>query len=196
MFEDATLSKGALVLVIASSLALAGFVGYSVRNSNISYSTLTESITITSTIISYSQIIGLVFASHIQKLEVGNVSEVMKDYESNAVMIWEGNAQGSQGTYEGSANISLAFDFLHPDQNFSIWNSTYSDSINSNQSGFAVASVNSTIHIQGFNIVVGKFSGVVSAKINYVNKSSNNSWLISNETWNFLQFDISNPGFA
>jgi len=170
---------------------LAGIVGYVAGNSGAVHTAETDTTTTTFTFTntSYSQIISLLFASHIQKLEIRNTGEVVLDYEPNAVLVWEGNSQGLGGTYDGVANISLLYNsFLGESDNLSITNSTYSSTINSTGSNNVIVVVNSTLSFFGYNKFLGNMTAIASARIIYEKNGDDVKRLISNETWDFLQF--------
>lgn len=182
------MSKTISVLIIVVLILLVGIVGYTAGDMNVSFTTVTNTVTVTTITIPESQIIGLLFTSHLQKLSLRNVSEVVRDYEPYAVLVWEGNSQGLGGIYVGTENITILYDsFLGSSVNLSITNSTYSLVINSTSNVVSSAVVNSTISIVGYSMVFDNFTILASTKVDYA-MDSGGTWLITNETWNFLQF--------
>lgn len=189
------LSRGASLFIIAVLVALVGIIGYSFGSAQTIFSTESTTTTTTTTVESYSQIVSLLFASHLQKMELRNASELFEDYAPNAVLVWEGNAQGLQGTYSGS-NISIFWcSFLCHTQNLLISNSSYSETVYSSVSGSSISIVNSTLLLSGRGTIMGNFSGTISVRIVY-NTDNGNKWMITDESWNFIQLTETGQGYA
>ncbi len=193
--KSASISRAAAALIIIMLVVLVGIVGYAFGNAQTIFSTETTTVSTTTTVVPYLQVISLVFAFHLQKMELRNASGVAEDYAPDAVLVWEGNAQGLEGTYRGG-NISIFWcSFLCHIQNLLVSNSSYSATINSTATGGSTAFVNSTILVSGRGTILGNFSGIISLRIVY-DSNKENSWLISNETWNFLQLTTTGQGYA
>lgn len=129
--------------------------------------------------------------SHIAKLSQRNVAAATLDYASDAVMVWAGDAQGCEGTYQGTRNIEYTLE-------------TFISGINS--INFTIQSVDASYPLNGsVNVVAnlsfvgsghlpGSFNGTVSAFYSYVYEGD--VWLISQEVWNFASFTTEYSGLG
>jgi hypothetical protein len=130
-----------------------------------------------------------------------NAFAVVSQYEENATVTWNGKIAfgGLQGLYNGKGVIFLLMNASFSTSRagpFSIGNVTRTVVDISADS----AVVNSSFDIYGQNSsgqsyylgfpygYVASFNGTVSAQDFYVYSVSQSAWLISTETWNFLNF--------
>ncbi len=133
------------------------------------------------------------FDSHVQSISNRDISSVMQQYQTNSLLVWEGynNAQGLGGTYTGSGNIQLLYDkALGSAQVFNLNILSY----HQQNISTSLATVNATLGMSGQSTFLGNISGTVSVQVNYI--PSGSSWVISNETWNFITFSVTNTGGA
>jgi hypothetical protein len=130
------------------------------------------------------------FAAHVDLLMARNVSSIVGQYESNDTVTWDGTASGFAGLYIGTNNTSeLLSLFLGRSSSFVIGNLTAATTITSNTR----AIVNSNFTFSGESSALGNFTGAVSAQDTFVYSPSLNTWLISQEIWNFRSFEVQFP---
>lgn len=214
MSSKAVLLGAGVVLLLAG--AIAGYL-YGVdstptkttRAGSITTTTLTTTFTASSTSLDAYEQVSSSFASHMLFLSERNPFAVVSQYEENAAVTWNGKLApgGLVGFYNGTGLIFLLMNasfssgsarILGP---FSIGNVTHTVVDISADS----AVVNSSFDISGRNIspqvynlgfpyiAVASFNGTVSAQDSYVYSASQGAWLISTETWNFLNFTFQYP---
>jgi hypothetical protein len=187
--ERAVVALSALVVILVAAL---GLVLVSAPQSTI------KTVTVTSTVtpaVQSTESVGASFAQHLVLFSSRNVSAIISQYEPNATVVWEHLFCWS-GLYQnaGSSNGDVAKllpDFFHGQFSAPL-NSIYAG--NSTKmtvvplaNGTVV--VNSTFGLVGL-AYTGNFTATVSAQDSFVYSSSNNAWMISQETWNFLTYSI------
>jgi len=121
-----------------------------------------------------------------------NTSAMVGQFEKNASVIWTGDVSGLTGVYNGTDNIGILFNtslFGPKSTAFAIGNLTQTILAASGDS----AVVNSSFSFLGESSIEGNFSGSVSAMDSFVYSAASGSWLISQETWNFLRFNVQFP---
>lgn len=184
-----TLDRSTAAFVVVMLVLLTGIVGYTLGSAT------SNTITVTTSVQSYPQFASLLFASHLLKIDLRNASKVSQDYSPSGVLVWEGNAQGLQGTYAGE-NISVFWcGFLCHVSTLSISNSSFqATTMDVTNRTFPVV-VNATILISGHSTILGNFSGTISERIDYT-ETPGGRWLITNDTWNFLQLNETAGGYA
>ncbi|MDG6928687.1 MAG: hypothetical protein JRN29_01390 [Nitrososphaerota archaeon] len=125
------------------------------------------------------------FASHLNLISTRDVTSLMQGYESNATVVWEGNAAGLQGTYPGSDNIQILYSkALSTASVFQVTNTSYSV----RSPGTNLAVVNASVAMTGNSSILGSINGTISVQVNYVYTTG--AWMISQETWNFKVFNV------
>jgi hypothetical protein len=136
-------------------------------------------------------LVPVLFQEHIANISARNIQGIMQQYSSNSLVIWEGNAQGLGGTYSGYGNINLLYDkAIGSASTFNMKILSYSQrNISSSE-----AEVNSSVSMTGKSTYLGNMSATISIAAVYEYTSS--GWQISNETWNFLSFSVSQTGGA
>ena len=108
------------------------------------------------------------------------------------LIVWTGEALGLAGIYNGTSNIGLLFNasFFGPRSTaLAVGNVTQTILAASDDS----AVVNSSFTFLGSSSLEGNFSGSVSALDYYTYSAASGSWLISQETWNFLSYSVQFP---
>jgi hypothetical protein len=138
------------------------------------------------------------FANHLLVFSSGNVSAIISQYEPSASVTWEHFACLS-GIYPISGNNGSFTDGL--DTFFNKVQGLDAVFIG-NVSGVTTTSlpngslrVNSTFGLRGQG-PVGNFTATVSAQDTYTYSASSGTWLISQETWNFMSPGIRNVFFC
>jgi hypothetical protein len=187
---------GGVILLLVG--ALAGYL-YGVNSTptktttavTMTTATLTTTFTAPSTSLDASEQVSNSFASHMLFLSERNAFATVGQYEENATVTWTGNPGGLQGFYSGTGEIFLLMNasFISRADSFSVGNVTHTLVDISADS----AVVNSSFDISGQKYNFGfryasSFNGTVSAQDSYVYSSSQSAWMISSETWNFLNF--------
>lgn len=141
-----------------------------------------------------------VYVNHLMTFGSKNLSALVSQYEGNATIVYRGQAAGLAGNYTGTANISQLLASLIS-RNGAVFFFIANESQPSIQvvptgsanSALAVV-VNSTFGFGGDSGLYGVFNGTVSARTTFVHGGANGtSWLISEETWNFLRFWVQYP---
>jgi len=196
------LSVGVVLLLVG---ALAGYL-YGVNSmptkttTAVTTTTLTTTFTATSTSLDASEQVSNSFASHMLFISERNAFAIVSQYEENATVTWMGNPApgGLGGFYNGTGVIFLLMNasFISRAGSYSIGNVTHATVDISADS----AVVNSSFDISGQNYNQGfpygyaaTFNSTVSAQDFYVYSVSQGAWLISTETWNFLNFTFQSP---
>jgi hypothetical protein len=183
----ASLMVGALLVVTAIAIAPSQIDSASTSSSEKS-STSATSTTSTSTV----SLINSTFADHMRLLASRNASAMVGQYEGNASIVWTGEVDGLEGIYNGTTDIGLLFNdsFFGPRSTaLTVGNVTQTILAASGDS----AVVNSSFTFLGESSVQGNFSGTVSAMDYYEYSVASGSWLISQETWNFRNYDVQFP---
>ena len=126
-----------------------------------------------------------------------NVSAILTQYEANSTVTWTGNAAGLMGLYSGVNNTRILLgSFLDGDSSFIVGNLTEVITIKSADS----AVVNSSFIFRGQSATQGNFSGSVAAEDYFALSSTTDTWMISQEIWNFqsleYQFPIITGGYG
>lgn len=169
-----------LVLLVLQSLTGSGLFG-----------TRTETVTTTVTTTQQISDVRGAFAEHMLSLGSRNVSALVSQYAGDANVTWTGQASGLAGTYIGKVTIGVLLgQFFEAYANsFTIANVTQAMAVTSSDS----AAVNSTFGFTGWGERWGNTSGTVSAQDYYSYSTTNDAWLISQETWTFLSFNVQFP---
>jgi hypothetical protein len=129
----------------------------------------------------YNQVSGT-YANHLLMLQSRSASELVGEYGSNATIEWKG-IPGLSGIYAGNGNIGILLrSFVGRFVNLSVSNE--SQTLGPRGDDWVV---NSTFDIHGYSTVVGRFNATIAAQDSYVHAAK--SWLIANETWNYLKYD-------
>jgi hypothetical protein len=181
--------------LVGALLVVTAIVVVPSRTGPISTSSVGKAST-TSTTTSAVSLFNSSFADHMRLLASRNTSAIVSQYEGNASVIWTGEVPGLQGLYNGTGNIRILFgvSLFGPKSTtaLAIGNVTQKILAESDES----AVVNSSFSFLGESSLEGNFSGSVSAMDSYV-YSAASGWLISQETWNFLSFNVQFPvGYA
>ena len=149
--------------------------------------TSTTTVTIVSTVPDAYAQIASIHANYLALLNSSDTAALKSEYESNATVVWKGEAPGLVGNYTGLLNIGILLgSFRDPFLNFSVSNETQIITPKGN-----LWIVNSTFDIHGYGSVVGNTDIAIAAEDSYVHVG--NTWLIANETWNFLTFNMQFP---
>ncbi len=131
------------------------------------------------------------FQTHLQRISSRDIPTVLTDYQQTAVVVWEGNAQGLQGTYNGVGNVKLLYaTALGTASTIKFNSTTYKALVNSSSEETIIAD----IKFFGNSQVLGAFNGTLSAKVVYDYVGT--AWQIKQETWNFHTFYAANAGEA
>lgn len=128
------------------------------------------------------------FSLHMQDFASDNVSSIVSRYLPNATVTWTGNADCFDGYYVGTGNITKLMDvFVKTAPDLLVGNlvtaATDRDGSVLVNSTFGFASAGSA--------AVASTNGTVFAQDTYLYSAATRSWLISQETWNFLTFNTS-----
>jgi hypothetical protein len=163
---------------------------------SITTTTVTSTLTAPSTSLDAYEQVSNSFASHMLLISERNPFAIVSQYEENATVTWTGNIGGLQGFYNGTGVIFLLINasFIGQAGSFSIGNVTNAVVVVSADS----AVVNSSFEISGLMYNFGyypttSFNGTVSAQDFYTHSVSQSAWLISTETWNFLNVKFQYP---
>jgi hypothetical protein len=195
----ALLGGGAALLLVG---AIAGYL-YGVSSTPtktttapMETTTLTSTFTAPSTSLDAYEQVSDSFASHMLLISERNPFAIVSQYQENATVKWTGNIGGLQGLYNGTGVIFLLMNdsFIGQAGLFSIGNATQAVLAVSADS----AMVNSSFEISGQMYNFGyypttSFNGTVSAQDFYKYSASQGAWLISRETWNFLDVAFQYP---
>jgi ketosteroid isomerase-like protein len=119
-----------------------------------------------------------------------DASALSNFYTSTAVVNWTGQAQGLQGIYSGKENIAILYGSSIGHTDKLVANDS---SVSATASGPNVT-VTFTLNLVGHSNVVGNLTAKVTVTQTWV--QSGGSWLIQNETWNYLSFTTTNAGSA
>jgi len=133
----------------------------------------------------------VLFREHIANISAQNIQGIMQQYGTNSLVIWKGNTQGLGGTYSGYGNINILYDkAIGSASSFNMKILSYSQrNISSSE-----AEVNSSVSMTGKSTYLGNMSATINITAVYDYTSS--GWQISNETWNFLTFTVTQSGGA
>lgn len=118
-----------------------------------------------------------------------NVLALLNFYSSTATVSWTGNTQGLGGVYQNAGNIKLLYAA-------SIGSTTAISATISNVTTKAInpTTINATenIFLNGTSSVVGNLNASINAQQEWVNQNS--AWVIQKENWNYVTFNVQNPG--
>jgi len=182
-----------MILCLVAALALV------VVNSE----SIVKTTTVTTTVIPAQQAVEMVdgsFSQHMLLLGSGNISAIVSEYETNASVTWNGKAQGWDGFFNGSFYIGQVM------TNFLV--KTYRAMVIGNVTTTTLAEANGSVVVNskfGFasqgSSVDCILNGTVSAEDLYVYSAKSSAWLISDEAWDFLNFNYtpglnSTPGYS
>jgi hypothetical protein len=180
------LSIIALVLVAALGLVL-------LKPESITTVTSTE----TSTLMPARQaaeIVANTFSKHLLLFTSRNVSAIVSQYQPNANVTWEGAGPCLSGLFpisDGSFVKLLDLFFQYRLPQFQIWPQGFHTILIGNVTQirttgiYGSANVNSTFVLEGQDII-GNLTSTVSAQDSYRYSRTSDTWLISQETWHFL----------
>jgi len=176
-------------LAIVLLLVLQSFIGSGILGTKTVTSTTT--VTTVSTVPDAYEQVASAYANHLLLLDSRNVSALLSGYESNATVVWTGDAMGLQGNYtgigNGSGEIGRVFEYI-PGSMINLTLSNENQTIGGVQGGYWV---NSTFDWAGYSSLAGPVGGSVAAQDSYVYVG--NTWLIARETWTFLSFSCEFP---
>ena len=134
--------------------------------------------------------------AHLANISSRNVPAILSGYASNALVDWKGQTLGLGGNYSGKKNIQLLFAAaIGTAQKLNVTASNI-QSIPSLNGEAAATTQGVALHIDtaGKSLVLGAFTSSVDAQIIYQQVGTN--WLISSETWNYVNFFGENTGGA
>jgi len=138
------------------------------------------------------QQVSLAYLVHLDSIESENASLITTGYEGNATMKWEGFTQGLGGTYSGWKNISLTYYTLKSFLTSLVVGNLTDTVVNDSSNAPAVKgtfAIDYQLNHTTFPCAnSGYYDGEISANTTY--DYSDGQWLISNEVWNFLSFNI------
>jgi hypothetical protein len=128
------------------------------------------------------------FSNHLQQLSARNVSALVGGYQSNATVVFEGNAPGFIGSYKGADNLNVLFrsilgKYANYTTSFVLGNQTNRLTVSDD-----TALVNSSFDFAERGGLLGSLNATVIAQTSYIHQGS--SWLISRESWNFTRFEM------
>ncbi|HUK75023.1 MAG TPA: hypothetical protein VLU99_04460 [Nitrososphaerales archaeon] len=154
----------------------------------------TRTLTSTTTVTSVSTVPGAYeqvsssYANFLSLLGSRNAAALEGEYESNATVVWEGAAPGFAGNYSGTSNIEILLSALFTNivPEFKVSNETHT--IGPEGSTWVV---NSTFDFAGNGTATGKVWGLIAASYSFPHVGG--TWLISQETWNFLEYNRQFP---
>jgi putative pyrroloquinoline-quinone binding quinoprotein len=195
-------ASAAFIVILVIAAVAAGYLAVSTSRMPNSESTTALSSSTTSTssagkasttsTMSAVNLVNGSFANHMRLLASRNTSAMVSQYGGNSSIVWTGEALGLAGIYNGTSNIGLLFNasFFGPRSTaLAVGNVTQTILAASDDS----AVVNSSFTFLGSSSLEGNFSGSVSAMDYYVFSAASGSWLISQETWNFLSYNVQFP---
>ena len=184
--RDGVLVGAGAGLILIVLLVLQSFIGSGLLSTRTVTSTTT--VTTTSTAMgAYEQVAGA-YENYLSMLNSSEASALQSDYERNATVVWTGASPGLAGTYTGSSNIEILLSqFLAAvAPKLAITNETHT--IDPEGSTWIV---DSRFDFAGNSTIVGTVSGIIAANCSYTD--NDNSWLISRQVWNFLEYDTQYP---
>jgi hypothetical protein len=162
-----------IVLLILQSFIGSGFL---------SARTVTSTTTTLSTPTEEFNQVASAYADHLLQLDSDNISGLVSGYERNATVEWTGLVAGLVGNYSGSGDIEILFgSSFGKTVNFSVSNESQTVAPRG-----IYCVVNSTFNFSGNNQIEGNINASIAAQDAYVHVG--NTWLIANETWNYLSF--------
>lgn len=128
---------------------------------------------------------------HIDHLNSRNVTLIVSDYTSDAVVNWSGITGGMGGIYSGTVDIKILF----------AGSFASAESISLTVNSYEQKIVNSTTALALFNMtmngnssVLGKFEAKINAATYYV--SIADQWKIASEYWDYLEMGGTSLGGA
>jgi hypothetical protein len=125
-----------------------------------------------------------ILQDHFKKLSALSVNGAASDYAGNAVLVWTGASQAFGGTYENPNSIrDLLQSVLGSARNISITINSFAAKASS-APGFE--DVNASLYLQANSTILGSITGNIVA--HYVFVYSDDSWKISQESWNYKTF--------
>jgi len=187
---------GGIFLGVGAALAILVLLVLQTAGSGGLFGTMTETVTVPS----ISDQVSGIYANHLSLFSSKNVSAIVSQYEDNATIQYEGvdNGMGLAGNYTGTAHIHQLIFVLEGRSIFYFIANESQPTIQvvttSSGNPFASVVVNSTFGFGGESSVIGNFNGTISARTMFVRGGPNDtSWLISEETWNFLGYWVQYP---
>jgi hypothetical protein len=187
--EGILIGAGLTLIVL---LVLQSFIGSGL----LSTKTITSSTTVTEILTPTEDydLVASAYTNHLLLLNEENASVLLSGYEANATVEWTGVTWNLGGTYVGSKNISILLTILAR----SFFNFSLSDESQTIGAKGAYWMVNSTFNFDGdplystqYSSFYGKSNGMIAAQDSYVRIG--NTWLIANETWDFMRFNCQCP---
>jgi hypothetical protein len=122
------------------------------------------------------------YANNLLLLDSDSIPALVSGYGSNATVRWTGeNADGLRGNYTRGNIGELFGSFMNHMVNFSVSNESQTLAP---EGGYWV--VNSTFDIAGYSGLIGNFNGTIAAQDSHAH--AGNTWLISSESWDHLQY--------
>jgi hypothetical protein len=130
------------------------------------------------------------FSTHMALLASRNASAILTQYGANSTVTWTGNAAGLAGLYSGVNNTGLLLRaFLGSASSFIVENVT--ETVVTHTADSAVA--NSSFIFSGQSATQGNFSGSIAAEDFFIFSSTTDTWIISQEIWNFHGLEYQFP---
>jgi len=188
--RKALLGGGVCLLLVGTFAGYLYGINSTATKTTVSITTMTAMSTVPD---AYDQVASA-YANQLLLLDAKNISALVSEFKSDGLVVWKGYANGLQGgghsanrdlrgNYTGSQEISALLGlFLTNAYYFLVSNETQTIGPRGN---YWVA--NSTFHFAGNSSTVGSFQGTVAAQESYVR--AGNTWLIANETWDFIYYD-------
>jgi hypothetical protein len=187
-----------VAILVVASLGI-GYLSGNTRATETMTSVSTSTVTSTVTYNATYQQVAYAYIAHLTQLNDRDVTGLGNDYESNATVVWTGDALWglyfTAGTYSGVSNIRILWgSTIGKFINFSVSDEQQSIGIKGD-----VSLVNSTFDFRGwadYAATCGSteaiMNGSVVAQDVYAHVSNNNSllWSIARENWNFTQSNV------
>jgi hypothetical protein len=127
------------------------------------------------------------FAAHLTDFTSANATRATSDYASGATLVWTGDGRNWVGTYVGSTAIHAFFS-----RYFSVYRTDSMHAVvYSVQAVGNGATVNGSVQLIGLSISNQSMSASILTQATY--SHANGAWVISRETWTFLNFNILPP---
>jgi hypothetical protein len=154
----------------------------------------TTSTSVSTSLIAYDQQVTDSFAKHMLLLSERNATAIVSQYEENATVTWMGQTNGLGGFYNGTKVIFILMNvsFIGRGGSISIGNAAHR--IMEMPGDSAMLNSSFAIHVRDYGVglqgrFVTTFNATISAQDLFVYSASNHAWLISQETWNFTNFN-------
>jgi hypothetical protein len=177
------------------ALILAALLGLVVVTSQ----SMVKTVTLTTTAVPTQQaaeMVGAIFAEHVlsfsfasRNFTSANVSAIVSQYEGNANVTWMGHGGDfcEIGLYSGSGNIFTLLESFLGQVGPALAIANVTRTLTAEANGSVV--VDSTFDFAGHSLTYGILNGTVSAEDSYAHSTMDGSWLISQETWDFIAFN-------